>query len=288
MRSLIALLLLCSCGDDWQEKDTPGSLTYTTVWAFAPDDVWVGGSLVLHWDGSNFTPRPPPRTTALQFWGRAPNDLWAVDGSGVIRWQGSAWTDVPFGSVTVSGGVQAIFGLSATDVWAGGGINGEMLHWNGTGWTKYITQVVEVKSIWGAATDDVYVVGEFGVSHWDGRTFTEVTLPNAAKPDVVWGFNAHDIWAVGSFETLLHYDGVRWTEMTTDVDHVSIWGAAPNDVWAGGENGEISHWDGSSWSESMLGVTKHLNAIHGSSAADVWMVGYDIRDRVGLVWKKSQ
>ncbi len=58
----------------------------------------------------------------------------------------------------------------------------------------------------------------------------------------------------------------------------AAWGSGPEDVWAVGYYGQIRHWDGSSWAVSRLAVDGNpiyndLYSIHGSSTKDVWAVG---------------
>jgi len=59
-------------------------------------------------------------------------------------------------------------------------------------------------------------------------------------------------------------------------DHASVWGAAPDDVWAVGDFGAISHFDGARWTQIQYGTfpfLPFLSKVHGSSAHDIWAVG---------------
>jgi hypothetical protein len=97
----------------------------------------------------------------------------------------------------------------------------------------------------------------------------------------VWASGADDAWAVGSYGTILHWDGHAWWSVPAGAtSHFSgVWGSAANDVWAVGSSGAIVRWDGTAWArvpnpaagrslEGLLGVW-------GSGPSDVWAVGYD-------------
>ena len=152
----------------------PGTFGLNAVWAFAPDDVWAGGELMLHFDGTAFTRVATPQAGwVTDFLGFAPDDLYAVAGAGLLHWDGAAWSAVDFGGTISPSGLTAIWGTSASDLWLGDSSNGRVHRWNGTTWSTTVTQVVEVTDIWGSSSSDVYVSGIFGLSHWNGTTWTE-------------------------------------------------------------------------------------------------------------------
>jgi hypothetical protein len=254
----------------------------TALWAFAPDDVWAGGQTMLHFDGTTFAPVPTPLGFVADFWGFAPDDLFAVAGTSLLHWNGTAWSTVDFAGAIDPTDLQAIWGTSDNDLWLGDTLNGRVFRWNGTAWSTTITQAVNVTDLWGSSDTDVYAGGTFGLSHWNGSSWTEVSDPLVAGVDGLWGFGPADVWAVGTFTTLAHFDGSVWTDTVPANDnnfipeHLSVWGAAPDDVWAVGDAGAISRWDGARWSQIQVGTFPYfpfLAKVHGSSAADVWVAG---------------
>jgi hypothetical protein len=256
----------------------------TAVWAFAPDDVWVGGDVMSHFDGSTFTKVATPATIGFvaDFMGFAPDDLFAVSGGNLVHWDGTAWSIVDFAGAIAPTDLAAIWGTSRDDLWLGDTSNGRVFRWNGTRWTTMITQTVEVTDLWGSSGTDVFAAGIFGFARWNGATWTEINDTAVEKPVGLWGFGANDVWAVGDFSTLAHWDGTAWTDtlpMNNDrfeEDHASVWGAAPDDVWAVGDFGAISHWDGAHWSQVQYGAFPYypfLTKVHGSSPDNVWAVG---------------
>src|SRR5207245_2129463 len=94
------------------------------------------------------------------------------------------------------------------------------------------------------------------VEHWDGRTWSVVSIPNAsdrsAHLNSISAVNAHDVWVVGydagSYFTniVLHWDGSSWQRVAVhplDYPPIDATGVHPlaqgivalakNDVWIG-------------------------------------------------------
>ena len=145
--------------------------------------------------------------------------------------------------------------------------------------------------------------------HWDGTAWSVVDTPNPG-PDAndlsdLTAIAANDVWAVGGFNTTgfiqseaLHWNGASWTGGSTGVGTPGggknllndVTGFAANDVWAVGyyfgDNGAagtarrtlIEHWTGASWTQVAspnAGTGNNdLFGIGGTSASDIWAVGY--------------
>ena len=95
----------------------------------------------------------------------------------------------------------------------------------------------------------------------------------------IWGSAADDVYAVGDKATILHYDGVRWSQVTHPLSGTvnplyDVWGSSSADVFVVGF-GAILHYNGTDW------VTMDINAISedsnnfksvwGASGADVYV-----------------
>ena len=120
------------------------------------------------------------------------------------------------------------------------------------------------------------------------RKLSKLLAPLAAEYDAVFldcppsislvsenVFRAADALLVPLVPTTLSIRTLEQLDAFLD-SHKSVWGAAPNDVWAVGDGGAISHWNGTTWSQIQTGTFPYypfLNKVHGSSAADVWVVG---------------
>jgi hypothetical protein len=70
----------------------------------------------------------------------------------------------------------------------------------------------------------------------------------------VWGSAGDDVWAVGHWGTIIHWDGAHWMAFDSSTFHGlnAVWGSGGNDVWAVGDANTILHWDGTVWA-----VSKH-------------------------------
>lgn len=187
-------------GTTWSTAvDEPGT-TFSGVWGSGPDDVWVAAVNELrHWDGTRWatvTPIDPFYGLGSHLWGLSRDDVWATND---FHWDGTAWSRerVPlFGELWGTGpddlfrltmsyiarvrpgqpmmlegfpatSFRAIWGFSASDVWAVGasvyvGL-GEVFHWDGSAWTPLpFSAESSLQDVWGSAPDDVWAVGESG------------------------------------------------------------------------------------------------------------------------------
>jgi hypothetical protein len=295
MTIAIATAIAAGCGGGdgggptaWQAYASPGTNGVTALWAFAPDDVWAGSQIILHFDGTSFKPvDTPPIGFVADFWGFAPNDLYAVSGASLLHWDGTSWAMIDFAGAIDPSNLTAVWGTSGGDLWIGDDLNGHVHHWDGTAWSTGTTQTVSVADLWGvpgSAGGAVYAGGTFGLSRWSGTAWMDIGDDNATEAVGVWGFADDDVWAVSDVGTLAHWTGapVGWTDTLPasnpnfEDGTKSVWGAAPDDVWAAGDGGAISHWDGAAWSQVQVGKFPYypcLNRVHGSSAGDVWVAG---------------
>jgi hypothetical protein len=96
----------------------------------------------------------------------------------------------------------------------------------------------------------------------------------------VWGSGSSDVFAVGYSGTILHYDGMDWSAITSGTDErlFDVWGSGPSDVFAVGYDavhsyGVILHYDGTGWSVVSSGTIPPLRGVWGSGPSDVFAVG---------------
>ena len=95
-----------------------------------------------------------------------------------------------------------------------------------------------------------------------------------SAPKSIWGFTENNIYTVQS-TYVYHFNGTSWTEEDTGKLLNAVWGSSATDVFAVGYNGIILHYNGTSWSIMASPVTTTLYAVWGSSATDVFAVGYN-------------
>ena len=162
-------------GMAWTQATTPGIFgTLLAVSPLSPTDVWAVGSggnfsdqsLVLHWDGTSWMRRPSPNpggtgsqhlnplngvaavsatdAWAVGFYGHVVGDGGTAGKPLVLHWDGSSWTKARAPFFGTSSGLSGVSALSATDIWAVGGVFSQgaagttlILRWNGTTWTRF-------------------------------------------------------------------------------------------------------------------------------------------------------
>lgn len=110
-----------------------------------------------------------PRGAFLMAWGPSADDVWVVGGQPeaglVLRGTPDNLQEVPLPDGTPL--LNWVHGLDANDVWVAG-INGTLLHWNGSQWNDASIEVEG--AFWGIhakSSSEVYAVG--GASAWGGE-----------------------------------------------------------------------------------------------------------------------
>ncbi len=107
------------------------------------------------------------------------------------------------------------------------------------------------------------------IYHYDGNKWTTDGISRGINPFSIWGFASDDIW-IGGFGPLYHYDGANWNREFeyNNPDFArwgiqDIWGDSPDNVWAIGfadssdvRIGIIFHYDGNSWNRVNIGFTR--------------------------------
>jgi hypothetical protein len=221
----------------WTRVPTPEDNTKTrinAVSASSPADVWLVGDQLLDSAG-----RP---------------------GLGIINqhWNGTAWSTVlaPLPPDSGNGGFLGVATLSPTDAWAAGWVSaqggpdvGLLEHWDGTGWTAIAAPGADAGSVLNAVSatgpGDVWAAGYTGddqpwLLHYDGHAWRKVPAPPIAgklwgEVDALAGTGPGDVWAVGRVVTtqsdpghglVLHWDGVRWQQVTTPATAGEVRGVA--------------------------------------------------------------
>jgi hypothetical protein len=212
------------------------------VWGSSANDVRLGGRAFelppgrgdqfvkseLADGGISWLPRRGTQAVA-SIWGSSADDVWMTAQDGTYTLHGKpvdaganavadpfddrlTWTAVDSqSSVTL----ESIWGSSANDVWAVGGL-GTIRHITPSDvrWQEVASPTTQtMHSVWGSGPNDIWAVGEEGtILHFDGKSFETSTaqLPLGRKPSLrgVWGSSANDVWIVGD-GVVLHYTGPK-------------------------------------------------------------------------------
>jgi len=277
-----------------------------SVTAVSSDDVWAAGfkdnvscpqqicgkSLVERWDGIAWTQVPSPNPGLADYlYGIAAisqTDVWVggeewqesplIDFPVLMHYNGTNWTSYSFPQLQL-GQISAVFALTSDDVWAVGWYGtvstgkGLALHWNGKSWrlVPFPTDnlgVVQLRSVSGAASNDVWAVGNVAYYGSYGE------LEQSARS--------------------YRWNGLNWKQLNFPLSGYSyvngVFATATDDVWAvGAGNGSCGfaycyatvHWDGNAWSEINNPNSGVLLGVTASSTSDAWAVGDGFNLRSG-------
>lgn len=259
-----------------------------------------------------WTRREVPDTSWLNaVWGSGPKDVYAVGLNGVILHStgDDVWTQQKTGR---SNGLTSVFGSSATDVYA---VESDaVLHSTGDGHWSVVANIEPAGAgglgqIWLSSPTNIYVAGDTSRSSpaypTGGVNIFRWKAPNLVREFALaehhiaglFGTDATDLWAVGSFEQgggtlgmVLHSTGDgSWTKQKFEPDMGSLYLGILNAVWSSSK-GDVYVASGRSRYES-YGIfrssgrgtpwrreTDKMNpptiyGLWGSGPMDVWAVG---------------
>ncbi|MCA9617540.1 MAG: hypothetical protein KC731_00875 [Myxococcales bacterium] len=203
-------------GSSWSAIDTGTTEQLWGIFGFSPSDLWIVGGdpftddpLILHYDGSTFTPHVVEASENLQG-AKSLFKVWGIDGTVyavgqkglILRFDGSAWKAMPAGAKADQDFV-SLWGTRADHIVAVGGRgNGRIATFDGQSWTTVAPNALGGLNAVHMVEDDVAVIG--GILGFAGR------------------------FEVGSGEVVNEADGL------TRVDIHAIWGDGQGTHWAVG------------------------------------------------------
>lgn len=206
----------------WSAGGTPVSLS--ALWGSSGSDVFAVGAdgIILHFDGTTWSAMSSGTTTTLtSVWGAAANDVFTVGSGGtILHYDGNAWTPMSSG---VGTDLFTVWGFASTDVLAAGRNFTEpnVLYYDGSAWSADPIGQNNMAALWGFTGGSVYAASMDDVL---------VRVPNSGYPsgyawvpvysgaegsdylNSIWGTSASDLYAAGCGGTIMHYDGVSWSQ----------------------------------------------------------------------------
>lgn len=244
-------------GISWGPDNSGTTADLLAISGSAKTSVWaVATKQVIQYNGTSWSTSTYPNAND-QF-----SDIYAANGQAFVAgnngsaygsgrhpivavWKTGSWTRY---EQTASGGyLVGIGGSSATDVWAQGWSS--LLHYDGTWQPLTATSSTFWQGIFGVSPSDIWVAGwnngNCVLQHYDGQNWTPAACPTSQGLYHAHGTGKADVWAVGSYGTIIHYDGKGWAVSgvgTTTVTLKGVWAASPTDVWAVGSAGTILHY----------------------------------------------
>ena len=177
--------------------DIPDNWSMAAVWAFSADNVYAVGTIgeltveaaacsdcgrIFHYDGESWRAYSPSQSGTrilTDIWAASPTDIFVSEALGPIwHFDGSDWTPIDLILPTPLAFVVDMWGTSAENIFAisrgfdiGGGVRGYVSRFDGDTWSLMQLPIeTELHGLWGADTDDVYAVGTSDViMHYDGN-----------------------------------------------------------------------------------------------------------------------
>jgi hypothetical protein len=204
--------------------------------------------------------------------------------------QGIGWLPV---SSPTAGGLSGVDVVSATEVWAVGGLAWDqslVLHYSNGNW-QIVSGISnpQDRSLYGVDMVDSnngWAVGfETYMLHYQSGSWTaEVNATSDVQRDVEM-LSASDGWVVGtryqccplqSFGVIRHYTGSSWVLTAPTNNPKWFFGISmvtSGDGWIVGQDGVILHYTGGIWQATTSPTTALLKAVDMVSATNGWAVG---------------
>lgn len=261
-----------------------------TLWAWHAD-VMVQIPVTITDTRQSWTTHTTPDNQGNRgIWGTAANNVYAANHTGMLRYNGSAWshvTDLRWRTL------HDVWGSGASNVW-GVGDKGELVRWNGSAWslqrfdgTSVTSKALNdfdnparlytLRGVWGSSASNVFAVGDSGVVlRYNGTSWSRMTTGTTVQLNDVWGSGANDVYAATSTGRLLRWNGTSWS-FVAGVQAPgalwSVWGTASNNVYTVGDGGAMYRYNGSSWTRVRLPRRDVLYTVWGTGASAVYAAG---------------
>jgi hypothetical protein len=258
---------------------TSGTNVYA-VGVFTVEEL-LGGQ-VFRWNGSSWTSLLSVADLLYGVYAVGSTVL-AVGPDGIIQYSsdnGAHWTRTRLNSGVL---LNSAWGSGPTDLFAAGGSGGTIVHSpDGVTWTPMTSNATAfLNQVWGTSATDVYAVGYSGnVVHYNGSSWTKLTVPAASAGTIFYGIGGvagGEAFAVGDGGTILHTTnfGANWAAQASGTTNVlrAVWCVSAGDCLATGDTGTLLHWNGSSWSPMTSGATTVLRGTWGASSAQLFVAG---------------
>jgi len=155
----------------------------------------------------------------------------------ILRFDGTSWISMAASIADVTGGLEAVWGVSAGSVYA---VGDTVARYNGTSWVKVTGAPALVGgdyyvALWGRADNDIFVTTGYGNTyHFDGAW----TPLQGGGFHAMWG-TATEVFGVSHWG-IARYSGGGWADQASPCGYAlnGIWGAGKV-VYAVGEGGAI-------------------------------------------------
>jgi hypothetical protein len=211
-------------------------------------------------------------------WAYSPTEVWACNYSQCWHWDGLVWTNV-YSLLQAAGGSghpYAVWGLSPTEVYVGMQ-NDRLYRWNGSAFSEHGDMEGNVRSIWGTASDNIYVVDNQyeRVRRYTGSWAYKFTA-SAGRPSSIRGLSPTRVFCV-NYDYLSARGGIYETQ-----DGFDTW-----DFWQWGDSyvANAGLYDLASWQvpDEIPPTITPIDPISGSTDAPKnSSIAFDVTDDAGV------
>ena len=213
---------LTFCGQSYT-----GSYPASAIFAFGPQDVWIAsGSQVVRWNGTSQSSPMCIPSSVNKLWGTSDENIYAGGANGgIAHYDGSVWEKIESGT---SLDIHDIWGTSdsttgqeevlavASDQFTNNGV--AVLQLSGTEATMLQTcglPTTSLVGIWSANGREWYVCGDgLYKTRALGLPWQKVKGIPPIEMEAIRGTGPNDIFVVGDFGLVLHWNGASWHEYT--------------------------------------------------------------------------
>ena len=209
-------------------------------------------------------------------YGSSPDNIWFACGTLLVHWDGKKFSTVHHLSNEMKGGLKECWASGPDNIWMGG-MNGELVHFNGRIWRRIKNDIeYEITGIWGQG-DTVLIAATENPVRTRTKFYTVVNEEvrflmedsSVVQVEAVWYEHLRNILAEGPWS--YHYDGTSWSVVDRPKagQVLDVFGINKQDIVACGNFGTIRHWNGKRWkiwwkqppvgNASLRSITMHGN-----------------------------
>jgi hypothetical protein len=141
-------------------------------------------------------------------------------------------------------------------------------------------------AVFGGDDADVYAVGDFGaIAHYNGTSWSLTNAGFVGGFRDVWSNSPTNAYAVGD-GGVYKYNGTSWSPVfnTGSYYYTCVWGADANDIWCGTTSNYLSHWNGTSWNQEYLPSYNYFQDMWGLANDDIYAVGQSGTTYLATIW----
>lgn len=267
-------------GSNWTvdyDSGSFGTCFFNDIHINNENDVWIAGldGILLWFNGTDWQTINLNTNDDL-------NSVYFDNGKGYIVSEYSCYYYDGFSWNEIAGeGGEDIWGDNINNIWITG--YGSIKHYNGSIWSNVVLPpAVNSKKIYCIFLTDSQNGWAFGenmtiLNIINGLCNIYYSMPTNENLRSISFTDQNNGWAVGYAGTILHYNGLDWTNYPSPTieDLNSVFFITSDNGWAVGRNGCILHFNENSWQLFESPVSTDLYSVHFSDAENGWITGFD-------------